>query len=258
MDVVKIRSSQGSLGKNLGCEKAPDLIIEKFNEMFLNENYFSSEINVYDITIYESNIEKTNESILNEAKRFDKAIFLGGDHSITYNLFNAFSSKFRNTGLLIFDAHPDCEVYTDIEAHEDFVRKLIDDMLLEKENVILVGLRIFSENEIKFLKDNKIKFFSMKDIFNDLQNVCDEIMELSRDFDGLYLSIDIDVVDPAYAPGTGYPEVGGLSSRELIYFVQRLKLLKNLKFIDIVEINPTKDVNDLTVILGAKILKELI
>ncbi|MBS3146338.1 arginase family protein [Candidatus Woesearchaeota archaeon] len=258
MDVVKIRSSQGSLGKNLGCEKAPDLIIEKFNEMFLNENYFSSEINVYDITIYESNIEKTNESILNEAKRFDKAIFLGGDHSITYNLFNAFSSKFRNTGLLIFDAHPDCEVYTDIAAHEDFVRKLIDDMLLEKENVILVGLRIFSENEIKFLKDNKIKFFSMKDIFNDLQNVCDEIMELSRNFDGLYLSIDIDVVDPAYAPGTGYLEVGGLSSRELLYFIQRIKLLKNLKFIDIVEINPKKDINNMTVMLGAKILKELI
>jgi len=258
MDVVKIRSSQGSLGKNLGCEKAPDLIIEKFNEMFLNENYFSSEINVYDITIYESNIEKTNESILNEAKRFDKAIFLGGDHSITYNLFNAFSSKFRNTGLLIFDAHPDCEVYTDIAAHEDFVRKLIDDMLLEKENVILVGLRIFSENEIKFLKYNKIKFFSMKDIFNDLQNVCDEIMELSRNFDGLYLSIDIDVVDPAYAPGTGYLEVGGLSSRELLYFIQRIKLLKNLKFIDIVEINPKKDINNMTVMLGAKILKELI
>ena len=258
MDIIKIRSSQGSLGKNLGCEKAPDLIIGKFNEIFLNENYFSSEVNVYDVKIYDSNIEKTNESILNEAKKFDKAIFLGGDHSITYNIFKAFSLKFRNTGLLIFDAHPDCEVYTDIAAHEDFVRKLIDDMLLEKENVILVGLRIFSENEIKFLKDNKIKFFSMKDIFNDLQSVCDDIMEICVGFDGLYLSIDIDVVDPAYAPGTGYSEVGGLSSRELIYFIQRLKLLKNLKFVDIVEINPGMDINNLTVSLGAKLLKELL
>jgi len=258
MDIIKIRSSQGSLGKNLGCEKAPDLVIEKFNEMFLNENYFSSEVNVYGVKIYDSNIEKTNESILNEAKKFDKAIFLGGDHSITYNIFKAFSYKFRNTGLLIFDAHPDCEVYTDIVAHEDFVRKLIDDELLEKENVILAGLRSFSENEIRFLKDNKIKFFSMKDIFNDLQSVCDDIMEICIGFDGLYLSIDIDVVDPAYAPGTGYPEVGGLSSRELIYFIQRLKLLKNLKFIDIVEINPDKDINNMTIMLGAKILKELI
>ena len=109
MDIIKIRSSQGSLGKNLGCEKAPDLVIEKFNEMFLNENYFSSEVNVYGVKIYDSNIEKTNESILNEAKKFDKAIFLGGDHSITYNIFKAFSYKFRNTGLLIFDAHPDCD-----------------------------------------------------------------------------------------------------------------------------------------------------
>ncbi|MEM4368887.1 MAG: arginase family protein, partial [Candidatus Woesearchaeota archaeon] len=75
-------------------------------------------------------------------------------------------------------------------------------------------------------------------------------------FDGLYVSIDIDVVDPAFAPGTGYPEPGGFSSRDLIYFLQRLRLLKNFMALDVVEINPLKDVQDLTVKLGAKLLVE--
>ncbi|MBS3149097.1 arginase family protein [Candidatus Woesearchaeota archaeon] len=258
MEVIKVKTSQGGLGKGNGCELAPDLIIEKFNEMFLNENFLENKIDIFDIDVVRGNIEETNSNIYKSVLNFNKGIFIGGDHSISYNIFKAFSTKYKNPGLLVFDAHPDCEVCTDIATHEDFVRKLIDDCYLKSDNIIIVGIRSFSKNEIEFLRQNKIRFFSMKDIFNDLQNVCDEIMELSRDFDGLYLSIDIDVVDPAYAPGTGYPEVGGLSSRELIYFVQRLKLLKNLKFIDIVEINPTKDVNDLTVILGAKILKELI
>jgi agmatinase len=70
--------------------------------------------------------------------------------------------------------------------------------------------------------------------------------------------LDIDVVDPAFAIATGYKEPGGLTSREFIYIIQRLNKIKNLKAIDLVEINPEKDVNGLTVKLGAKILSELI
>ena len=74
----------------------------------------------------------------------------------------------------------------------------------------------------------------------------------------LYVSVDIDVIDPAFAPATGYPEPGGLSSREFIYLIQRINKMKNLRGIDIVEINPEKDENNLTIKLGAKILSELI
>ena len=66
-------------------------------------------------------------------------------------------------------------------------------------------------------------------------------METARQWPALYISIDIDAVDPAFAPGTGYIEPAGLTSRELIYLVQRFKLLKNLKMVDLVEINPEKD-----------------
>ena len=68
----------------------------------------------------------------------------------------------------------------------------------------------------------------MKDIFeNGVNEVCDTIMEICRKFNKLHISLDIDVVDPAFAPGVGYLESGGLSSNEILYFIRRLKLLKN-------------------------------
>ena len=97
----------------------------------------------------------------------------------------------------------------------------------------------------------------MNQFLGNLQDTCDTIMEFS-DGKELYVSIDIDVVDPGFAPGTGYREPGGLSSRDFIYLVQRINKIKNLKGIDIVEINPEKDRDNLTVKLGAKILGELI
>ena len=73
----------------------------------------------------------------------------------------------------------------------------------------------------------------------------------------VYISLDIDVVDPAFAPGTGYPEPAGLTSRQLFYMLHRLKNLKNINIIDIVEVNPKKDINNMTSKLAAKILAEL-
>ena len=98
----------------------------------------------------------------------------------------------------------------------------------------------------------------MDKIFGNIEDVCDTIMENVRNCDGLYISIDIDVIDPAFAPGTGYPEPGGLSSQEILYFIRRLKLLKNFRRIDLVEICPQKDVNEMTVRLGARIICEFL
>jgi agmatinase len=94
-------------------------------------------------------------------------------------------------------------------------------------------------------------------LLEDLRDTCDIIMEFSSGKE-LYLSIDIDVVDPAFAPATGYAEAGGLTSRQLLYLVQRLNKIRGLKAIDIVEINPERPGAEVTVKLGAKILAELI
>jgi arginase family enzyme len=95
-------------------------------------------------------------------------------------------------------------------------------------------------------------------LLEDIKNVCDLIMERARDASGFYVSVDIDCVDPAFAPGTGYLEPSGLSSSDLIYFLKRLRLLKNFRGGDVVEINPSLDFNGMTVKLGAKLLAEMI
>ena len=83
-------------------------------------------------------------------------------------------------------------------------------------------------------------------------------MIMARRWEAIYLSIDIDVLDPAFAPATGYPEPGGLTSRELLYSLGRLRMLKSLKAIDLVEVNPRLDQKGQTVKLAARILAELL
>jgi len=239
MEFVKVKYNLGCLGKNLGCEKAPDLILENFN---------AKEVN-----LVESNMDESIKNISNKEGDF----FVGGDHSITYGCFKSFSEGFNNAGILVFDAHPDCYP-EDFINHENWLYYLIKDGILKGENVVLVGIRSVSVEELEFLRENKIRYFTMEQIFNNEEAICDLIMEMCREFDGLYLSIDIDVVDPGFAPGTGYLEPGGLSSQQLFYFLGRIKNLSNLKRIDLVEINPEKDINGMTVAIGKKIVNKFI
>ena len=98
----------------------------------------------------------------------------------------------------------------------------------------------------------------MKEIsFEHLREVADSIMSVARHWSKVYMSIDIDVLDPAFAPGTGYQEPGGLTTRQLLYLIHRFKMLRNIGMADIVEVNPDKDVNDVTSKTAAKIAVEL-
>ena len=159
--------------------------------------------------------------------------------------------KGKNKGIIIFDAHPDLEVGTKTVDHESYLRKLIEEGSIKKENVVLIGVRNFSKNELNFIKDNKIRIISMdKIIENGIKETAEDVMELALGFSDLYLSIDVDVLDPAFAPGTGYMEPGGLSMRELLYFLLRIKKMRNLRRVDLVEINEDEKTLD----CGAKIL----
>lgn len=247
MKILKIPYSAGCLGKNIGTEKAPDAILKEMNDLFVNESGRSGFAEVAEVKINNSNVSESHKKIKEAVK---EGVVLGGDHSITYSSFKGSGCD----GLLILDAHADCMAGTDAVTHEDFVSKLVN----EGAKVILAGLRNPDKQEFDFIKQKKVQNFTMKEIFDmGIKDFCDTIMENCRQFKSLYVSIDIDVVDPAFAPGTGYPVAGGLTSRELIYLVQRLKLMKNLKVVDIVEVNPLKDVSKLTVQLAAKIVNEL-
>jgi len=246
MKIVKIPYSESVNGVRLG----PDKIVEKLKDIYSNEDGKVPDFEIDKVEISSDAHKKIYEKVLKEKD----CIVLGGDHSITYPCFKAFASKYKNPGLLVFDSHPDC---ANPKTPYDFVGKLVEEGLLKTDNIVIVGLSNIMPQERKFLEKNKIDSFLMKDIFGNIENICDGVMELVNHFDGLYLSIDIDVLDPAFAPGTGTISPGGMTSRELIYFVQRLKKLKNLRMVDIVEVNPDKDVNDMTSILAAKLIFEL-
>ena len=253
MNIIKIPFEGGAIGKNRGCKEAPDAILRDFPD-YISENNRKKQLNITEIRVNEANFAETHREIEKKTSEFEEAIILGGDHSITFSAFKGSKCD----ALVILDAHPDAMPGTGLATHEDFLRKLVEDASLSSKNVFLFGMRAWHSSEMEFLSEKKIKFFDMKSIFEfGIKNLCDTLMENVKDFRKLYLSIDIDVLDPAFAPGTGYCEPGGLSSRELIYLVQRLRNLRNLKFVDIVEANPKLDEKTKTINTCKKILIEL-
>ena len=268
MFIVKVPLING-LGKTKGCEKSADVILENLKEIYSSEDGKPIDVSLLDIgeiKVNNSNISLSNEIIYNHSSDFFKnqlqTIFIGGDHSLSYPTTKAFLEYCKNNKkkpcLIVFDAHPDCMKPMEEPTHEEWVRKLVEDGF-PAENILLVGLRNSHKNEIQFIHTNKIKTLSISNLAEDLQDMCDSIMEFSNGKE-LYVSIDIDAIDPVFAPSTGYPEVGGLSSRDFLYLIQRIKKIKNLKALDLVEINEKLDKqnNNLTVKLGAKIIAELI
>lgn len=260
MKLLKVPFSGGCLGKNLGCEQAPEEIVKNLKNFYLTEDGKIPVFDVAEAEVNANNIEETNQNIYQKAREVfsspASAFFLGGDHSITYSTFKGFVEKYKNPGMIIFDAHPDCCTDFFPPTHEDFLRVLISEKKIKPENVILIGVRNWHKDEFLFLKENKIRNFMAKDVsIMGLYDISEAVMELANRWDGLYISVDIDVLDPAFAPGTGYLEPGGLSTRELIYFLHRLKKLHNFRGGDLVEVNPIKDKG--TAVVAAKIITEL-
>lgn len=268
MHVVKVPGIN-ALGKTKGCENSGEDILKEMRNIFTNESGRIVDVDMLDleeIHVDNMNLELTNRLIYENAiKCFEtkpKIVFLGGDHSVSYPLIRAFKDYCKNSEkepcLIVFDAHPDCMPPTDeFPTHGEWLRKLIESGF-PKENVLLVGLRNSEIRERTFLREKNIRTISIDQITEDLHETTDAIMEFSNNKE-LYVSIDIDFIDPAFAPATGYKEPAGLSSRDFIYILKRLNKIKNFKAADIVEINSEEDkkFGNITTKLGAKILSEL-
>lgn len=240
MKVIKVPFSCGR-----GEELAADIIVQKAKEYSCSEEERLPVL----ITDYAEAEDKIHNKAADVFKENLGAVFLGGGHLITLPIFQAFREVYPGAGIVILDAH------IDSQFDEDLLNGLVK--IIKGENIILVGCRKYSPRETAFIKEHKIRMFTMKEIASEgCHEVSDSVMSIAKNFSNLYVSIDIDVLDPAFAPGTGCPEPGGLSSRELIYFIQRLKKLRNFTACDITEINPKAD-NGITSEIGAKLLIEL-
>jgi len=269
MQIIKVPGINGS-GTTQGCETSCNAVIGALKETHSNEQgklIDSSLLDLEEIHIDNLNLELTNKLIYkNSLDTFEtkpKVVFLGGDHSITYSIVKAFldycNDSSKEPCLIVFDARPDLTQPRKEPTHNQWLRALID-AGFPTSNILLVGIRNSYVDEIKFIKSEGIKMISINRLLEDIKDSCEVIMEFSSGKE-LYLSIDMGVVDPTFAPATGQRDgVGGLTSRQLIYLMQRLNKIKRLRAIDIVEINAEKDkrFNGLTVKLGAKILSEFL
>lgn len=238
MKLISVPFSAGSLGKNLGCNLAPKEILKDL------------EYNVANVD--NLNINKTNK-LLEEIKG---DIFIGGDHSITYSLFKGFAKNNENPALIIFDAHPDCVNNFSPPTHEDFLRVLIEEDHIQSENILLIGLRKIDQIEQDFLDKNKIKYLLMSDI-TDIKDLINQINKFMERFKNIYLSLDIDVLDPLEAPGTGYLEKDGIKLNDLKFILKNI-LNSKIKRIDLVEVNPTLDKVNKTINAAKGILNLII
>lgn len=243
-----------------GCRFGPDVIRDAFNniEIFHPDLQVDLEsANIEDLgntthTVVASEMLDMVRKITSELLEKKRQLFiLGGEHLITYGTFMSFP---KETGYVVFDAHYDLrDEYADIKlSHASYLRRLVEEK--GPDNILHVGARAFVKEELAFLKENNIKTITDSQI---RQGKGPSLLkDFVSSFDRLYTSFDLDVLDPAFAPGVGNPEAVGITSRELFDMINTLEN-KKVTGCDIVELNPTYD-NGSTASLAAKIISTLI
>ncbi len=243
-----------------GTRFGPDSIRDSFNNIEIFHPHFQVDletVNIEDLgntthTVVASEMLDMVKKITTELIERKKQIFiLGGEHLITLGTYLSFP---KDTGYLVFDAHYDLrDEYAGIKlSHAAYLRRIIEER--GADNIIHVGARAFVKEELAFLKEHNVKTISDKEIRDG--NGPKMIKDLTSSFDTMYTSFDLDVLDPAFAPGVGNPEAAGVTSRELFDMIYALES-KKVSGVDIVELNPSHD-NGATASLAAKIMSTMI
>jgi agmatinase len=189
---------------------------------------------------------------------------VGGDHSLEYPNVAGIADVYgkENVGVIHFDAHYDAGVNVNghLISHGQPIRRLIEEGHVLGKNYIQVGLRGYWPGEEGFLwmREHGFRYHTMAEIERDgWESVMKRVLAEAADgVDHLYISLDIDVLDPAYAPGTGTPEPGGLTTREVFPLIRRLCAEKNLVGFDLVEFNPLVDPGYTTSLNANRLLRE--
>lgn len=238
-----------------GAADAPDLIIEEF--LSDSSNFWSetgSDLSQPDIFFDAGEISQSNENTFSVIE--DKVSFLlennlrplslGGDHSITFPIIKAMAKSYPNLSVLQIDAHPD--LYDDFQgnlfSHASPFARIMENGLAKR--LVQVGIRTANAHQREQAKRFSAEMFEMKDWRDDSEIKFDS---------PVYLSLDIDGLDPAFAPGVSHRETGGLSTRQVINLIQRIN--QPVVGADIVEYNPRKDLDGITAVVCAKLMKEI-
>jgi agmatinase len=187
-----------------------------------------------------------------------KTVCVGGDHSIALPILRAMAKKHGPVGLVHFDAHSDTypAAWGNEYHHGTPFRKAVEEGILDPARVIQIGLRggLAGADDYAFARQKGFRLVFLDELMErGASAVAAAIRETATG--KVYLSMDVDAVDPAYAPGTGTPVPGGLTSREALLLIRACKGL-DIVGADVVELSPPYDVQQITALLAAQMAWE--
>lgn len=190
--------------------------------------------------------DQIESAIRNLVMDGNKILSLGGDHSVSYPILRGYASKHGKLNVLHLDAHPD--LYDELDGNRyshacPFARACEDGLI---DNLLQVGIRTMNAHQRQQANQFGVNIITAEDFATTLIEVPGPV----------YISLDLDVLDPAFAPGVSHYEPGGLSVRDVLSVIHEIDV--PVIGADIVELNPTRDVQDMTAMVAAKFFKELL
>ncbi len=208
------------------------------------------EMVVTDIVQSQKRIEETMLELFTKNPQFFP-ITLGGDHSVSASVIKAFAKTKGTIGVIQFDAHHDLRNLEDGgPTNGTPFRSLLEAGAIKGENLIQIGIRNFSNSRyyFEYAKEQHVTVYTMKNVRErNIVSILEEsIDKLKKKVDAIYVSVDMDVLDQAFAPGCPAIGPGGMNSQDLFDAVSYLGKESLVKGLDIVEIDPTLDVRDMT------------
>jgi len=258
--IIGIPDESQSHALRKGTEEAPFKIrqisnlrdsFERDGKISLGRPFQGSEKKVHDFgNITRSQIESIYDKISTSSKI---PISIGGDHSITRQIINAITKKYGKISLVYFDAHPDF-----VSSMTNYYGSVVNDVLsnIEIASSVQIGIRTPEQEELDNIKKFNLEVITPFDIQKKgIKQVANSI--LNKLGDKVYISFDMDCVDPAYAPGVSVPVPMGLSSTDAVYLLKEIAK-KGIVGMDVMEVCPSFDVKDRTSHLASRIISEVL
>jgi len=258
--IVGIPDESQSHALRKGTEEAPFKIrqisnmydfYERGEKKSLGRPFQGTEKKVHDFgNIHRDKISSTYEKISASSKI---PISIGGDHSITSQIINSIGKTHERISLVYFDAHPDF-----VSSATNYYGSVITDILsdIEIESSIQIGIRTPEQEELDNIKKYNLQVITPSDIAeHGIKQIANTVS--SRLGNNVYVSFDMDCIDPAYAPGVSVPVPAGLNSTDAIYLLQQIAG-RGIIGMDIMEVCPSFDVKDRTSHLASRIISEVL
>ncbi len=206
------------------------------------------DLDIPDETGTRAPIDAIEQGVANALATTDRLILLGGDHAVTYPIIRAVAAVHGPISLLHFDAHPD--IYPEFDgnpwSHASPMARIVEEGLVDR--LVQVGIRSFGPEQAAMVKKHDVE------VYPPWSHGPGPALHFESP---LYISFDVDGLDPAFAPGVSHPEPGGLSVRQVLDVIANCEAPRVIGA-DVVEVNPVVDPTGITSVVAAKLVRELL